>query len=153
MLNHRFTARPRLQYGAVALVAVLALPLSASGEDAAFVQSPDAADLEWGPCPDFMPAGCEIAVLQGNPAEPNADVLFKLPSGTTAPSHWHTSAERMVLIAGELEVEYEGQEPATIRTGDYAYGPPKLPHHATCKSEQDCVLFIAFEEPVDALPE
>jgi quercetin dioxygenase-like cupin family protein len=135
---------------AVAAVAVgFAAPL-ALADHHAFVQTADSPQLEWGPCPEFMPQGCAIAVLQGNPAEPNADVLFKLPAGTTAPEHWHTSAERMVLIAGEMEVQYEGQQPETLRGGTYAYGPAELSHHATCNSDEDCVLFIAFEEPVDA---
>jgi len=110
----------------------------------------DSATLEWGPCPAFMPASCRIAVLNGNPAEANSDVLFKLASKTTAPSHWHSSAERMVLISGEMRVEYEGRPAARIRAGDYAYGPPGLAHAAHCVSDVDCMLFIAFENPVDA---
>lgn len=93
-----------------------------------------------------------IGVLQGDPAEPNADVFFKLPAGKTVPSHWHTSAERMVLVAGEMEVQYDGQDAVILKPGNYAYGPPELAHWASCKSTVDCVLFIAFEEPVDAMP-
>jgi quercetin dioxygenase-like cupin family protein len=119
--------------------------------DAAFTRSADAEDIEWGACPDFMPADCALAVLQGDPAQRNADVLFKLEGNTTAPNHRHTSAERMVLISGELEVDYEGQDVVTLRPGDYAYGPPELAHSATCRSAEPCVLFIAFEEPVDAI--
>jgi quercetin dioxygenase-like cupin family protein len=141
---------------AAALVAVLAVPLAALADEAAIdramVRATDSPDLEWGPCPAFMPEGCGLAVLHGNPAEPNADVLFKLPAGRTAPPHWHTSAERMVLLSGEMKVEYEGQEAEVVEAGDYAYGPPRVSHWATCTSEEDCVLFIAFVEPVDAVP-
>jgi len=38
-----------------------------------------------------------------------------------------------------------------VTPGEYAYGPAKLPHEATCTSTTPCVLFIAFEGPVDAL--
>lgn len=62
------------------------------------------ADLPWDPCPSFMPEGCNIAVLHGNPAKPNLDVFFKVPTNYDIPNHWHTSAERMVLISGELQV-------------------------------------------------
>lgn len=130
----------------------LSTPLTAVGDEHAFVSEPDSADIEWGPCPAFMPEGCGLAVLQGDPAEPDADVLFRLPADTTAPSHWHTSAERMVLLAGEMEVKYEGQESVTLQVGDYAYGPAEKPHWTTCHSREECVLFIAFEEPVDAMP-
>lgn len=119
-------------------------------EDAPVVRDP-AAGLEWGPCPDFMPEGCGLAVLHGNPAEHNADVFFRLPGNTTAARHWHTSAERMLLVSGELHVEYDGQQPVVLRPGAYAYGPPRLPHAAKCVSSDACLLFIAFEEPVDAV--
>ncbi|WP_084222718.1 cupin domain-containing protein [Thioalkalivibrio paradoxus] len=123
-----------------------------AGDQQAFIWTADDPDLEWGPCPDFMPDGCGLAVLQGDPAAHNADVFFKLPGGSTAPHHWHTSAERMVLTSGEMVVDYDGQDPVTLRPGTYAYGPARLPHITHCVSTEPCVLFIAFEEPVDALP-
>jgi anti-sigma factor ChrR (cupin superfamily) len=99
-----------------------------------------------------MPPGCNIAVLHGDPAQPNADVFFRVPGKAVIPSHWHTSAERMVLVSGEMRVAYTGQTPSTLRPGTYAYGPSKLQHSATCTSASPCVLFIAFEGPVDAYP-
>lgn len=111
----------------------------------------DDARLEWGPCPEFMPEGCSIAVLHGNPAEANADILFRVPGGSHIASHWHTSAERMVLLSGKMKVTYEGKEPVTLKKGMYAYGPAKAPHSAHCAEGEPCVLFIAFEESVDAV--
>ena len=119
--------------------------------DPAFTWDPDDPALEWGPCPEFMPDSCELAVIQGDPAEPNADVLFKMAPNTTVDEHWHTSTERMVLLSGEMVVDYEGQEPVTLEPGTYAYGPAGLPHETHCGDEGDCILFIAFEEPVDAI--
>ena len=115
-------------------------------------QSADDARLQWGPCPPFLPAGCQIAVLNGEPAKPNADVFFKVPANSKLPKHWHSSAERMVLVAGELHVTYEGQKTAILKPGSYAYGPAKLAHSGECVSAVPCVLFIAFESPVDAVP-
>jgi quercetin dioxygenase-like cupin family protein len=108
--------------------------------------------LEWGPCPGFFPEGCAIAVLQGDPAERNADVFFRVPPGTELPRHWHTSAERMVLVSGELHLMFDGQETEIARPGTYIYGPAKLPHEGRCAAGDPCILFIAFEEPVDAIP-
>jgi mannose-6-phosphate isomerase-like protein (cupin superfamily) len=110
------------------------------------------AQLKWGPCPPFIPKGCEIAVLHGDPARPNVDVFFKVPGNFTIPRHWHTSAERMVLVSGTLQVTYDGQKSTTLKPGTYAYGPAKLPHEATCKKGDPCVLFIGFESPLDAMP-
>ena len=105
--------------------------------------------LQWGPCPSVFPAGCEIAVLHGDPAQPNADVFFKVGPGYSIPHHWHTSAERMTLVSGQLRVTYDGHDPVTLEVGSYAYGPARAPHTGECLSKEPCVLFIAFEGPVD----
>lgn len=108
--------------------------------------------LQWVPCPPFLPAGCGISVLHGDPAKSNFDVFFKLPAKSVLPLHWHTSAERMVLVAGELHVTYAGQKPSVLKPGTYAYGPAKKPHNGACVSAVPCILFIAFESPLDAVP-
>lgn len=136
----------------LAILAGLAAPSATSAEEAAFTRTADSPELAWGPCPAFMPDECRIAVLHGDPAKPAADVLFRLPAGVSVPPHAHSSAERMVLVSGRMEVVYAGQEPVVMTAGTYAYGPPLLEHHATCVSDEDCVLFIAFEKPVDAFP-
>ncbi|NEW79349.1 MAG: cupin domain-containing protein [Gelidibacter sp.] len=110
------------------------------------------ADLKWGPCPPFMPEGCSIAVLHGDPTKRNVDVFFKVPANSDIPNHRHHSAERMVLVSGELQVTYEGEEAQIMKVGSYAYGPSNKPHKAKCLNSGPCVLFIAFEEPLDAFP-
>lgn len=130
-------------------------PIIASAQDGdqmenALVVDHKNTELEWGGCPEFMPAGCNIAVLHGDPTSENSDILFRVPANSDIPLHWHNSAERMVLISGEMEVTYEGEDSQTLKTGSYAYGPAKKPHTAKCKDKGTCVLFIAFEKPVDA---
>lgn len=123
----------------------------APADEAALAINPDSSALEWGPCPEFFGEGCHIAVLHGDPAQPNADVLFRLAGHRAFPAHRHTSAERMVLVSGVLEVTYAGQQPSRMAAGDYAFGPAGRVHHGQCLSEQPCVLFIAFEQPIDAI--
>jgi quercetin dioxygenase-like cupin family protein len=118
----------------------------------ALTQTAGDALLKWGPCPPFLPKECAIAVLHGDPAKDNLDVFFKVPARSIIPLHWHTSAERMVLVAGELHLTYDGQKTAILKPGAYAYGPAKHPHHGFCASTTPCILFIAFESPLDAVP-
>ncbi len=132
------------------MLSLTSVPVLA-GEPAIVVDPADP-KLGWGPCPDFMPAGCEIAVVHGDPAKPNVDILFRVPGDSVIPPHGHTSAERMILLSGELEVTYEGQDPVTLSVGQYAYGPAGRLHDAYCSPGDACVLFIAFEEPLDAYP-
>ncbi|QOR61421.1 cupin domain-containing protein [Sulfurovum sp. ST-21] len=106
--------------------------------------------LKWGPCPSFIPKGCEIAVLHGDPAKRNTDIFFKVPANFAIPHHWHTSAERMILLSGKLKVTYDNQDTELLEPGTYAYGPSRLSHTAFCEKGEPCVLFIAFEEPIDA---
>jgi hypothetical protein len=123
-----------------------------TGPGQAVTWTAGSSELVWGPCPAFLPEGCGIAVLHGNPAEDNVDIFLRLPGKSELASHWHTSAERMVLVAGELHVTYEGQEMAVLKPGTYAYGPARKIHSGTCISTEPCVLFIAFESPLDAMP-
>ena len=107
-------------------------------------------DIQWGPCPSFMPDGCNIAVLHGDPSKQNVDVLFKVKANSDIPNHWHNSPERMILLSGELEVTYENETTQIMKVGSYGYGPSKKPHTAKCISKDPCIIFIAFENPVDA---
>lgn len=107
--------------------------------------------LQWGPCPPIFPTGCQIAVLNGDPAKPNADIFLRVPGGYTIPPHSHTSPERMILVEGQLTVRYRGASAEILTPGEYAYGPASLPHQATCTGNKACTLFIAFEGPVDAI--
>lgn len=136
---------------------ILMLVLSSAGHYAlaaekALVISHLDQSLQWGPCPDFIPKGCEIAVLQGDPAKTNLDIYFKVPADFAIPHHFHTSQERMVLVSGKLDVKYDNQDSVTINVGEFAYGPAKLPHSAYCHKGAPCVLYIGFVEPLDAMP-
>jgi len=143
-----------LSLSAVVALAAVTVPAAADAPpvDPAISRNAGDAGLAWGPCPDFLPAGCAITVLHGDPSRPNADVFFRVPARAEIPLHSHTSAERMVLVAGELEVAYEGQAPVRLTPGAYAYGPPGRPHAGRCMSDVPCILFIAFESAVDAMP-
>lgn len=119
-------------------------------QEQAVARAPDAEDLEWGGCPEFMPEGCQIAVLHGDPAEPNADIFFRVPGGAEIARHWHSSPERMALLTGEMSVTYDGQDAVSLSPGTYARGPARKPHSAACLSDGPCTLFIAFVDPIDA---
>lgn len=106
--------------------------------------------LKWGPCPAIFPQGCEMTVLHGNPSAANADVYLRVPANYTIPAHSHTSAEHMTLVSGELKVKYQGTEPFTMNSGNYAYGPAGVPHEAKCVGSTPCILEVGFEKPVDA---
>ena len=141
-----------LSIGAMILGSACAITKAQSAPAFAAIARTVNSPLQWGPCPEIFPAGCKIAVLNGDPSKPNADVFLRVPAGYKIPAHSHTSAERMILVEGLLTVRYEGTLAAVLRPGAYAYGPAGLPHEARCGSKRRCTLFIAFEGPVDAHP-
>ena len=130
-------------------VAQLVAGAQLSAQSAPITRSVSSA-LQWGPCPAIFPTGCQIAVLNGDPSKPNADLFLRVPGGASIPAHSHTSAERMILVEGKLTVRYKGAAAAVLTPGQYAYGPAGLPHEAKCRGGKSCTLFIAFEGPVDA---
>jgi len=106
-------------------------------------------DLVWNPAPDFFP-GCSFTLLHGDMAGPNLDLFFKVEPNTEIVNHTHNSAERMILVSGEMEVQYEGEKTQVLKAGSYAYGPASKPHRAKCLDKGDCVLFIALVDPFNA---
>ncbi|NMF86499.1 cupin domain-containing protein [Nodosilinea sp. P-1105] len=138
-----------LSFITLAIVGSCALAVA---PDNAILWPVDDPQLEWGACPDFFPEGCELAVLQGDPEENNSDIFFKVPPNSELPPHYHTSAERMALVSGNLQLTFAGQDLMEIEPGNYIYGPAELAHEGFCAPGDPCVLFIAFELPIDAIP-
>lgn len=139
------TFRTTLLAGALTLAAA-----GAHGAEPPLAIPADDRALAWGDCPPIFPSGCQIAVLHGDPAKPNADVFLRVPASQVLPPHTHSSAERMVLVSGRLQVKYRGAPAVVLTPGMYAYGPAGRAHEAVCQSAVPCTLFIAFEGPVDA---
>ena len=138
-------------FATLSLVGTLAIAHDVTADPALAIAA-NSKDLKWADCPDFLPKGCKLSVLHGDPAKSNVDVFFKLPGKSVLPLHWHTSAERMTLVSGKLNITYNGQKEAVVKAGSYMYGPPKLAHKGYCASKEPCILFIAFESPLDAVP-
>jgi hypothetical protein len=59
-----------------------------------------AIELKWGACPAFMPAGCALAVLHGDPAKPNADVFLRASPYRLVPRHRTVRAVHRFRICG-----------------------------------------------------
>lgn len=145
-------SRALITTGVLAAVAIGTVGARAGDTEKAFTRTADDPAVVWGPCPAFLPRGCRLAVLHGDPAKENADVLFRVPGGSVLAHHKHTSPERIIVLSGEMSVRYDGQAKVLLRPGTYAYGPAGVPHAVTCRSKEPCVLFIAFVDPVDAIP-
>ncbi|MEO8505514.1 MAG: cupin domain-containing protein [Acidobacteriota bacterium] len=106
----------------------------------------------WAPCLPFVPKGCEVAVLRGDPNRTGSQVLYRMPANFAVPSHWHTSAERTVLVSGKLRLKYDGSAPEILAPGDSVESPGKMPHAAFCFKGAPCVVLVEYSLPFDAVP-
>ncbi len=106
--------------------------------------------LQWQKCPDFLP--CTFAILRGEMGSNHMDIFLKFPSKAQIPYHRHSSAEHMIMISGEFHTTYHHHEKVILSAGDYAYGPSNLAHDGYCASDKACLMFVAYETPLDAHP-
>lgn len=106
-------------------------------------------DVVWSPAPPAFP-GCSVTILNGEINKSRLDFFFRIESKTEVVRHTHNSAERMILVQGNLEVQYDGEDATVLKPGMYAFGPAKKPHRAKCLSSKPCILFVAMNEPFSA---
>src|SRR5262245_17903257 len=89
----------------------------------------------WGPAPQMVPAGAQIAVLSGNPtaAAPYA-VRLKFPANYAIPAHSHPTDENVVVVSGQLFMgmgdKLDKAHSHALTVGGYALMPANANHFA-----------------------
>lgn len=64
-------------------------------------------EVAWRPCPQNLPRGCEIAVLEGNPQAPGLfTVRFRVSDEFVMPPHSHPKDERVTVLRGQMSVAF-----------------------------------------------
>jgi hypothetical protein len=108
--------------------------------------------VEWGPAAPQLPAGAQVSVLEGNPAERGAVTLrLKFPADYSIPPHWHSMAERVTVLSGALHVgmgdTLNRQASQTLEPGGFVSLPAKMHHFAWTATPT--VVQITLEGPFD----
>ena len=109
-----------------------------------------AAETQWRDASASLPAGAQIAVLDGDPAKHGSFTMrLKMPAAYKIPPHTHPVAERVTVISGAVRLgigekcnESAGRE---LQAGDFAVIPAGVPHFAS--SLREAVLQIHSEGP------
>ena len=92
--------------------------------------------IPYGPAPAFVPAGAQLAVLEGDPGAPSRDytVRLKMPDGYRIASHWHPQWENVTIIYGTFKVgmgdRFEESKITAFPAGSFAYLDPDMHHYA-----------------------
>ena len=120
------------------LVGSLAISLAAMAAPA-FAQSTHilvpADRVQWGPAPPVLPAGAQIAVLEGNPSEKGTITLrLRLPANYNIPPHWHSMTESVTVLSGALNVgmgdTLDRKASQLLKPGGFVSLPGNMHHFA-----------------------
>ena len=108
--------------------------------------------VQWGPAPPVLPAGAQIAVLEGNPSEKGPVTLrLRFPANYNIPAHWHTMTERVTVLSGAFHVgmgdKLDRQASQTLEPGGFVSLPANMRHFAWTTTQ--AVVQINLEGPFD----
>ena len=88
--------------------------------------------------PPVLPAGAQIAVLQGNPFGPGVYTLrLKMPNGYTIPPHFHPTDEMVTVISGTLMYGHgdkiDRSAMSTLHAGGFTAATANMHHYVTAR--------------------
>jgi hypothetical protein len=97
--------------------------------------------IQYGPVPAFLPAGAQLAVLEGDPTASTGDftVRLKMPNGYRIPPHWHPNRENATVILGNFEVgmgdTFNESKMMTLGAGSFGYMDPSMHHYVKASGD------------------
>src|SRR3954467_127421 len=98
-------------------------------------------DIKWGPGPASLPAGAQMAVLDGDPSKAGMPFVIraKFPDGYRIAPHWHPTDENVSVLSGTFLVgmgdTFNDKSMTTLAAGGYAHMPKTMHHYASAKGE------------------
>jgi len=109
-----------------------------------------ATDLTWGPAPPVLPAGAQVAVLDGDPFKPGFfSIRLKMPDGYRVAPHWHPTDENIVVVQGTFKIgmgdTYNDKAARELPAGGFTKLPKTMHHYAGAKGET--IVHIYGEGP------
>jgi quercetin dioxygenase-like cupin family protein len=104
-----------------------------AGSEHAIIVKPD--QVSYGPAPATLPAGAELAVLEGKPSEPGPFTMrLRLPDGYRIPPHYHPAIEHVTVLEGTFKVgmgdKFDASALKALPTGTFGALAPGTRHFA-----------------------
>ena len=96
--------------------------------------------LQWGPAPAVLPAGAQLAVVEGDPTKPGPYTMrLKMPSGYKIAPHHHLRREHVTVISGDFKVgmgdQFDESKMNSFSPGSFAWLEPSVHHYAMAGPE------------------
>jgi quercetin dioxygenase-like cupin family protein len=121
-------------------------PKAATGEKTAAKQSADNMGaytpdkLQWGPAPQVLPAGSQLAVVEGDPTKSGPYTMrLKMPAGYKIAPHHHARREHVTVMSGEFKVgmgdKFDESKMNSFSPGSFAWLEPAVHHYAMAATE------------------
>jgi quercetin dioxygenase-like cupin family protein len=98
------------------------------------------ADLQWGEAPPGLPAGAQLAVLEGDPTKKGPfTIRLQMPDGYKIMPHTHPTAEKVTIISGTgflgMGGKFDEAGAKQMEPGSFAILPAGMQHFAFSKGE------------------
>lgn len=96
----------------------------------------------------------EMAVVWGDPEVGPSSVYLKIPANFPMAMHAHSSSYHAIVIQGTTkhwDKDESEEEARLLKPGDFFYQGAIRPHQDSYPSEQNVVVFLHFEGPIDFL--
>jgi quercetin dioxygenase-like cupin family protein len=106
-------------------------------------------ELKWVDVPNTP---VKMATVKGDSAKGANTSFMKLPSGFSAPLHYHTADHQVAVVSGTLVMTPEGGTPKKLSAGSWFEFTGKMKHVTACEAGADCVLFVVDSGAWDLVP-
>jgi quercetin dioxygenase-like cupin family protein len=108
------------------------MPMAASAESVSLAPG----DMKWTAGPPSLPAGAQMAALEGSPSKAGPfTVRFKLPAGYKIPPHTHPGDEHITVLEGDFSLgmgsAWSDKDLKSFPVGSFAVMPKGMQHFAT----------------------
>ncbi len=128
------------------LFLILSISASTQGQKADRGAVRTMAEMKFATIPG-LPTRTVGSVQSGDPAKGPFILLAKAATGCTIPWHWHSAAERLMIVRGVADVQMKDGKPVRLQAGAFAALPAHHVHQFRC--EQDCVFYIDSDAAFD----
>ncbi|MFN2421817.1 MAG: cupin domain-containing protein [Gemmatimonadota bacterium] len=109
-----------------------------------------AEEIQWSPAPPALPAGAEIAVLEGDPAKEGPfTIRLRLPAGYKVAPHRHHGIEHLTILSGRAGIglgeTWDGEIIRYAGPGGFFVMQPGVAHFAMI--EEDSIVQVHSTGP------
>ncbi len=132
--------------GIFALFLVVFISASTQGQMAGQMAAQNMADMKFATVPG-LPTQTVGSVQSGDPSKGPFILFAKAAAGSTIPWHWHTAAERLMIVSGAADVQMKDGNPVRLEAGGFASLPAQHVHQFRC--ERDCTFYLDSDGAFD----